>query len=137
MTNSNLSEHQIVQPEGELETEAITPTEPILQYPDEENWDTVDPEFDEIEEDSDDALIPISEMIGNMTQFIGQSGDPEIGQVYTVEQLNFDLPIELQIEIDEEGRLTLKAAPPTQKIETTVMPVFHQIKLSVVRDNEW
>lgn len=108
-----------------------------------DNWEDTDwtEAWDE-EDDPDEAiggdpLIPVSELISNMARFIGQIGDPDSGQVLTVEQLNFDLPVELQLEIDDQGRLNLKAAPPTQQIETSVMPVFHQIKLSVVKDNEW
>lgn len=99
-----------------------------------EAWDEED---DPDEALGGDPLIPVSELISNMARFIGQIGDPDSGQVLTVEQLNFDLPVELQLEIDDQGHLNLKAAPPTQQIETSVMPIFHQIKLSVVKDNEW
>jgi hypothetical protein len=86
--------------------------------------------------DSDDPLVPVSEMITSMARFIGQVDDPDVGQAYTIEQMTFDLPIELRVEMDDSGAIRLKVAPPTQQIETSVMPIFHQINLSVVKENE-
>ena len=97
-------------------------TEPEPNEPENRQEDELVDEFGE------DPLIPVSDLISTMTQFLSQVGDPETGQVLTVEQLSFDLPIELRLERDEEGRIVLNTAPPTQQIETTFMPVFHQIR---------
>jgi hypothetical protein len=40
-------------------------------------------------------------------------------------------PLELQTETSPSGEITLAAAPPRQAIETSVMPVLHQLTLVI------
>ena len=62
--------------------------------------------------------------------------DPEAAGEETiwVSEIKVDLPIELNV-LQEQGVWQLDAAPPTQKIETTVMPVWHRVRLRVSVDN--
>jgi len=46
------------------------------------------------------------------------------GAIY-VDELRVTLPIELSIEVDAQGHIALAATPPSQHLETTVMPVWH------------
>jgi hypothetical protein len=48
------------------------------------------------------------------------------------------MPIELKVTVTQDGSVKLKGSPPTQLVKTTIMPVFHQMRLRVVRtdDNE-
>ena len=48
------------------------------------------------------------------------------------ETITIELPIE--VELSEEGsELALRASPPTQYTQTSVMPVFHALRVRVVR----
>jgi 2,3-bisphosphoglycerate-dependent phosphoglycerate mutase len=58
--------------------------------------------------------------------------------VQSVEPLaaRLDLPIELDVGVTDEGTVALAGAPPTQHVETTYMPVFHRISLSIRADED-
>lgn len=52
-----------------------------------------------------------------------------------VEEVRLELPVELRVEVDEHGQVRVSGAPPTQHVETTVMPVFHRMSLRVTRND--
>lgn len=81
-----------------------------------------------------DPLLSFADLIHTLTDYEKQRVNPETGQVLTVEQIKVDMPIELRVEVDESGQVTLKGAAPTQRTETTVLPVFHQMQLRIVED---
>jgi hypothetical protein len=62
--------------------------------------------------------------------------EPEVAgdEVLAVSEIKLDLPFELDL-LQEQGAWQLDAAPPTQKIETTVMPVWHRLRLRVSLEN--
>jgi len=49
-----------------------------------------------------------------------------------VEQVKLDVPYEIEV-IDEDGKLTLGSAPPTQPIETTFMPVINRMRVTITQ----
>lgn len=51
-----------------------------------------------------------------------------------VRSLALDLPIELSVERDAAGRLAVLASPPTQRVATSVLPVFHRMRLRIERE---
>ena len=81
-----------------------------------------------------DPLMPLADLIHTLTDYEKQRINPETGQVLTVEQIKVDMPIELRVSVDDAGQVTLKGAAPTQRTETTVLPVFHQMQLRIVED---
>ncbi len=48
-----------------------------------------------------------------------------------LKKLQLDMPIELQVRVAEDGSVMLGSGPPTQQIETSFMPVFHQLRVIV------
>lgn len=62
--------------------------------------------------------------------------DPEASgyDMMLVSELKVELPIELNL-VQEQGAWQFDAAPPMQKIETTVMPIWHQMRLKVSVDH--
>ena len=62
--------------------------------------------------------------------------DPEVSgdDMMLVSELKVELPIEFNL-VQEQGVWQLDAAPPMQKIETTVMPIWHQVRLRVSVDH--
>ena len=81
-----------------------------------------------------DPLLPLADLIHPLTDYEKQRVNPETGQVLTVEQIKVDMPIELRVEVDESGQVRLKGSAPTQRTETAVLPVFHQMQLRIVED---
>lgn len=83
----------------------------------------------------DEVLMQFSEMIDILSDYEKQRVDPETGQVMTIEEIKLNYPIELKVTTDSEEKVTIKSSPPTQRTETTILPVFHQIKMRIVRDD--
>ncbi len=79
--------------------------------------------------------VPLEELVTGLVVENGQIIDDEIGLVVTLDKVATEFPIELRIERGESG-LRLTTAPPTQHIETTILPVWHQLRVTVVRNAE-
>jgi hypothetical protein len=54
----------------------------------------------------------------------------------TVTGLAFDLPMELRVRENETGDLVLRAGPPTQRVDTTIFPVLHRVRVRMARTEE-
>lgn len=78
------------------------------------------------------SLMPFAELCHALTDYEKQRVDPETGQVLTVEKIKVDIPIELRVNVDDVGQVTLRGSAPTQRTETSVLPTFHQMQLTVV-----
>lgn len=77
-------------------------------------------------------------VIGLMESANQQEYQTETGierQTMRVEELRVDMPFELDLHVDGD-KVQLLASPPTQRTETTVMPVFHQVRLTVRCDED-
>ncbi len=104
---------------------------------------------------SESALRPVSELLGALldvdlvnfeqqrlctgpgsaSDHFSHTEDPEALELLaglTIEELRLDLPIELDVLVDENGQVELQSAPPTQQIETSVMPVLHRLMVRMV-----
>jgi hypothetical protein len=74
-----------------------------------------------------ERLPRLSDFVGGMV-----SGALERhGGTVAVEQLAFDLPVELDLVPGDGDAMALGAAPPTQWVETSVMPVFQRMRLVI------
>jgi hypothetical protein len=51
-----------------------------------------------------------------------------------VRSLSLDLPVELSVERDRDDRLSVLASPPTQRVATSFLPVFHRLGLRIERE---
>ncbi len=80
-------------------------------------------------------LMPFAQLVDKLTDYEKQIGTPEQGCVMAIEQLTVDMPIELKVTVNPDGTCTVKGSPPTQGVQTTVMPVWHQMRLRVVRED--
>lgn len=84
-------------------------------------------------------LIDVSEVLANFFSFDPicsgelESGE-NIGGDIVVEQIRCELPFEMAEGMTETGELWLAGAPPTQSLETTVMPVWHRLQFRIERD---
>jgi hypothetical protein len=47
------------------------------------------------------------------------------------ERVEVDLPLEVRVGRDASGALTVSATAPTQKFRTSVLPVFHRVRVSI------
>ena len=79
-------------------------------------------------------LVAFSALIELLADIEYRQEDAQLGMALTVDSLTFDFPFEADVRRDEFGRVTLDAAPPTQELETSTMPVFHRLKVRIARD---
>lgn len=82
-----------------------------------------------------DTLISLSDVVQQLADLTDRLEDPNTGQTLEIEQVIVNLPIELNVSVTDEGTVTLYSSPPTQTIETTVIPVFHRMSLRIVATN--
>jgi len=78
---------------------------------------------------------PIAQLVEELTNYDKQIVDPKTGYAMTLEQVTVDMPIELKVAVNPDGTVKLTGSPPTQLVQTTIMPVFHHMRLRVVRED--
>ena len=85
----------------------------------------------------DESLLHFSAFVESLTADLGGrvTDEDDIASM-SVEEVLVTMPVELEISIDESAHLVVGGAPPTQRTETSVMPVFHRLTLRLVRDEE-
>ncbi len=84
---------------------------------------------------SRDYLVPPSELIKQLSDLTDRLEDPESDYALEIERVNVELPLELNIAVDDEGTITFHGSAPTQTTETTILPVFHRLSLQIVPDD--
>ncbi len=77
---------------------------------------------------------PLAEVVEQLTDWDEILADPQTGSTMQLEAVKLEMPLELRIQADETGKLSLNGSAPTQTTETTIMPVFHRLKLHVEVD---
>jgi hypothetical protein len=85
----------------------------------------------------DESLLHFSAFVESLTADLGGriTDEDDIASM-SVEEVLVTMPVELEINIDESAHVVVGGAPPTQRTETSVMPVFHRLTLRLVRDEE-
>jgi hypothetical protein len=82
----------------------------------------------------DEYLHPFSTLCVGIADLDAELVHDDFGVAMRLEQAKVDLPIELDVYTTPDGRVEIASSPPTQQIETTYMPVFHRIRLTVTAD---
>lgn len=59
------------------------------------------------------------------------SDDADVWEAMRVEELRLDFPCEIEVVVEDDGHMIIGSAPPTQKIETSFMPVIQNLKMTV------
>ncbi|MCC6318284.1 MAG: hypothetical protein IT361_11400 [Gemmatimonadaceae bacterium] len=81
--------------------------------------------------DDPDDLPPLALLLGGLVPKSDPDDDEGAeSQMMEIDQVSLDLAIECHVRPD--GNVV--ASPPTQYIATSVMPVFHRLRLRVERD---
>ena len=92
--------------------------------------------FKESESENTDILIPFADMLQQLVDYGEPLEDPLSNQAMMIEKVKVEMPVEFKVLVDDDGKATLKSNAPTQSTETTIMPVFHRMKLTVQLDDE-
>lgn len=74
------------------------------------------------------SLGAVSEIILGLADL---SDSEALNGIVRTTEVALDLPIELEVRYGDDGVLLIDIAPPTQQVETSVMPVFHRLMIQV------
>ena len=88
----------------------------------------------ELEEN--EILIPFADMVQQLVDYGEPIEDPLSDRAMTIEKVKVEMPVEFQVLVGNDGKAILKSNAPTQSTATTVMPVFHRLKLTVEMSKE-
>ena len=83
----------------------------------------------------DAALPPFAALVDALGAL--DLDEPEIEQAaeaIRIDRITVDFPIELEVTVAGNTVARVGASPPTQRTETTVMPVFHQLRMTLERE---
>ena len=77
------------------------------------------------------SLPSVADFISELTS--GGTRIQDEVQGLSVTEMTLDLPIELSVE-QSGDRLELRSGPPTQRTATSILPVFHRLKVRISQD---
>lgn len=78
----------------------------------------------------------IESSLFNFAEFIISLADlTDHDENLAMHSTTLSMPVEIEVINNEDGSLVINSAPPTQQIETTFMPVLHQMKVKVIAKN--
>jgi len=82
--------------------------------------------------DLDDDLPPLANAVLALADVVPD--DAEEG-VMTLQRLLLSSPVELGVRDAGNAGVLIRGTTPTQRTETTILPVWHQLTLSLVADD--
>lgn len=83
----------------------------------------------------DEAMLEIGDFVGQMSEIDGYlfSGEEQFN-LYA-ERISLDMPVQLDIKVTDTGIVKIGSSPPLYYVETSIMPVFHQIRINMESNN--
>ena len=86
-----------------------------------------------MEQNIDDVFMQFSQLITQLSTIEGVTKDLVEEEVVKmqIDQVELELPIQLDIVTDELGKVEIGGIPPLYYMETSFNPSFHQLKLTL------
>ncbi len=84
----------------------------------------------------DEAFMPFQQIIESLLSFGGEIVDEDAGIRFYVHECAVESPVELDVIIDEQGRLQIGSTPPVYSVDTSFRPVFHHLRFSACLSEE-
>ena len=79
--------------------------------------------------DFTDGLPPFADVVLALAAIEGEDGAEG---AMDVARLEVAFPVELEVDIDADGRVAVRGSPPLVLTRTGIMPVYHQLTLTFV-----
>ncbi len=81
----------------------------------------------------DEMKLPFSEYLQKITVLKAGSfiDTDQFGFSINIESVHIETPFEMEIEVDENGQVTMGVSPPIYYVATSIEPVFHAMKLTM------
>ncbi len=78
----------------------------------------------------DEAFLPFNEIVEKLSDIDGDLYDDHNGVHSYIYEFDLDTPVELDIVVDEHGKVKIGIVPPLYRVETSFRPSYHRIQLS-------
>jgi hypothetical protein len=79
----------------------------------------------------DETMLAWSEFISQMTEVDGYLRDDEMGTAMQLEKVEMSMPIQLELHVGDDGKVVIGGSPPLYYVDTTILPVFHQLSIKI------
>lgn len=80
----------------------------------------------------DEAFVPLHQLVPALLPLLPDLVDEEAGTRTRVTGYEVSTPLELDVTL-EGGEVRIGSAPPLYHLETSVLPVLHQVRITAVR----
>ncbi|ELR72568.1 hypothetical protein C900_01242 [Fulvivirga imtechensis AK7] len=84
----------------------------------------------------DEDMLEMGDFVSEMSDIEGYLISEEEEMVMRAESVSLDFPMQLDIRVLESGEIKIGSSPPLYYVDTTIMPVFHQMKLNITVDTQ-
>jgi hypothetical protein len=81
----------------------------------------------------DEAFVPLSRLLADLGSPPGDLVDEDAGVHTYVTRLEIDSPVELEVGLDEEGRMSIGSTPPLYDVDTSLRPSYHRVRFFAER----
>ena len=82
----------------------------------------------------DEAFVPLSTLLRDLGAPPDDVIDEELGVHSYVNRIEVAAPIELDIVVDEHGRVAIGSTPPLYYVGTSIRPSYHHVRFAAERD---
>lgn len=83
----------------------------------------------------DEAYLSVSDFVNDLAELEGKISDQISAVSMQITKAKIGIPIELDIVVDEAGKVSIGIAPPIYSINTSMPPVFHQIEVCLEKND--
>ena len=77
----------------------------------------------------DEAFISFSDMVHKVLAVDGDFFDEENGVRTHISEMEVGTPIELDVKVDESGKVRIGAVPPLYRVYTSFRPSYHSVTI--------
>ncbi|NSL90807.1 hypothetical protein [Chitinophaga solisilvae] len=78
---------------------------------------------------TDESFFSFRQMLENLLSFQGEFTDEENGVHSYIYEIEIGTPVELDISVDENGKVTIGSVPPVYRVNTSFRPSYHSITI--------
>ncbi len=84
----------------------------------------------------DNAFISFEAIVEKMLDIKGDILDEDNGIHFYIDELEVGTPVELDVVVDENGKVTIGMIPPLYRVGTSFRPSYHNITLTAEKYSE-
>lgn len=78
----------------------------------------------------DEAFLPFSDIIEKLSDIDGEIYDDHNGIHSYINEFDIESPVELDIFLNDEGKVQIGIVPPLYRVNTSFRPSYHRLQFS-------